>query len=81
MGSMTGWMMGLGGLATLLVLILVVGGVIWLVVTLARAPGPSDGSTRTAAQIALAVLAVVGAVALVAATAMGVMHIGMGCCG
>lgn len=78
MGPMMGWMMGLGGLAALVVLGLVVAGVVWL----ARAPGHTDATTtHSVAKIALAVLAVVGAVALVAATAMGVMHIGMGCCG
>lgn len=68
MGPMMGWMMGLGGLAALVVLILVVAGVLWL----AR-------RSTTGAKIMLGVLAVVGAVALVAAAAMAVMHIGMGC--
>jgi hypothetical protein len=80
MGPMMGWMMGLGGLAVLVVLILVVAGVVWLVRSLGRAPGHADAPTGTAAKIALAVLAVIGAVALVAATAMGVMHFAMGCC-
>jgi hypothetical protein len=69
MGPMMGWMMGLGWLAALVVLILVVAGVVWLV----RGGG-------TGAKIALGVLAAVGAIALVAATAMAVMHFGMGCC-
>jgi hypothetical protein len=70
MGPMMGWMMGFGGPAALVVLTLVVAGVVvWLV------RGGASG-----AKIALGVLAVVGALALVAATAMAVMHFGMGGC-
>ena len=59
MGPMMGFMMGLGWLTALVVLVLVIAAVVWLV----------RGST-TGAKVALGVLAVVGAVALVAAAAM-----------
>jgi hypothetical protein len=83
MGPMMGWMMGLGGLAALVVLGLVIAAVVWLVRSLRPAGGDEQPRTTgsTAAKIGLGVLAVLGALALVAATAMAVMHFGMGCCG
>lgn len=82
-GSMMGWMMGFGWIAALLVVVLLIAGVVALVRMLG---GGNDGQTRTAgattAKIVLVVLAVIGAVALVGAAAMGLMHWGMsGCCG
>lgn len=82
MGPTMGWMMGLGWLAALVLLGLVIALVVWLV----RSPGSagrdagSGSAGGTAAKIALGVLAVVGGIALVGATAMAVMHFGMGCC-
>lgn len=82
MGSMMGGMMGLGWVAALLVLILLIAGIVLLVRMLARR---DDAQPRTAgmtvAMIVLAVLAVSGAVALVGAGAMALMHTSMmGCC-
>jgi len=78
MGSMMGWMMGFGWLAALLVVILLVAGIIVLV----RMLGPGDQEQTktagaTAAKIIVAVLAVIGGVALVGVAAMAVMHGGM----
>lgn len=83
MGSMMGWMMGFGWLASLFVLILLVAGVVVLVRMVGRNDQPQAKSTgATAAKIVLAVLAVIGAVALVGAGSMAVMHFGMSsCCG
>ena len=60
--------MGFGWLGALLVLGLVIAGVVLLV----------RGSSRPA-KVVVGVLAVVGAFALIAATAMAVMHSAMGC--
>ena len=83
MGSMMGWMMGFGWLGALLVLILVVAAVVLLVRTVGRNHvAQATGAGATAAKILLIVLAVIGAVALVGAGSMAVMHLGMaGCCG
>jgi hypothetical protein len=82
MGSMMGWMMPLGWLAALVLVALVVAGIVLLVRTLARGNGSAQSATTgaTVAKIALFVLAVIGAIALVGATAMAVMHAAMGCC-
>jgi hypothetical protein len=83
MGSMMGWMMPLGWLAGLVLVALVVVGAVWLVRMLSDPNRTAQPATTGAnvAKIALVVLAVIGAVALVSATAMAVMHAGMGCCG
>lgn len=60
MGPMMGWMMGLGWLAALVLVVLVVAGVVWLVRSFARGPGHADGAAGTASKIVLGVLAVVG---------------------
>lgn len=82
MGSMMGWMMGLGWVAALLVLTLLIAGIVLLVRMLARRDDAQPGTAGvTAAMIVLVVLAVIGAVALVGAGAMAIMHTGMmGCC-
>ena len=71
MGGVMGlaWLPMLAGLALLIALIVVV-------VKLLSSASPE----RTAAKVILGVLAVIGGVALVAALAMGTMHLGMRCC-
>ena len=73
MGSMMTGMMGFGWVPMLIAVALVVGAVVVLVklVTPAEAPAAGVGN------VILAVLAVIGGVALVAALAMGTMHFGM----
>ena len=83
MGSMMGWMMPFGWIAGLVLLAFVIAGVVGLVRMLSRQDGSAQAGTAgsTVAKVALVALAVIGAVALVGATAMAVMHGGMGCCG
>lgn len=80
--AMMGWMMGFGWLAAFAVIALVIAGIVLLVNVLAgrdrTAQTPSPGTT--VARTVLIVLAVIGGIALVGATAMAVMHAGMGCC-
>jgi hypothetical protein len=78
MDSMMGGVMGFGWLPVLVAVALVIGGVVLLVKLLTPAAGPAAGGI---ANIVLAVLAVIGGVALVAVLAMGTMHLGMRCCG
>lgn len=49
-GAMMGGMMGLGWIAALALVILVIAGVVWLVHSLARAPGHADGAAGTLRQ-------------------------------
>jgi hypothetical protein len=82
MGPMMGWMMGFGWVVALAILALLIAGVVVLVRTLDRrdrtAQPPTAGTT--VARVALIALAALGGIVLVAATAMAVMHAGMGCC-
>lgn len=78
-GSMMGWTMGLGWLAVLVVILLLVAGVIVLVRALSRpdSAGQSTAAGATAAKVVLVVLAVIGALALLSLAAMALMHAGM----
>ncbi|MGH8725529.1 MAG: hypothetical protein ACREU1_11775 [Burkholderiales bacterium] len=79
MGSMMGWMMGLGWLAALLVVILLIGAVIAVVLMLRRsdAKEPRTTAGANAATIVLIVLAVIGALALLGLLAMFFMPAAM----
>jgi hypothetical protein len=77
MDSMMGGVMGFGWVPVLIAAALVIGGVVLLVKLLTRAGTPAAGGIGN---IVLAVLAVIGGVALVAVLAMGTMHFGMKCC-
>ena len=78
MDSMMDGVMGIAWIPVLIAIGLVIAGVLLLVKFVGRTGTPPAGGLNT---IILAVLAVVGGVALVALLAMGTMHIGMRCCG
>jgi hypothetical protein len=76
MDSMLGGMLGLAWLPAVLGVALIVAGVILAARMLA--PGP-EGRTRVG-NIILTALAIIGGVSLVAALALGTMHLGLRCC-
>jgi hypothetical protein len=76
MDSMMAGTMGLAWLPALLAVALIVGGVV--LVTRMLAPGPEG--RMSIGNLVLTALAIVGGVALVAALAMGTMHLGLRCC-
>lgn len=78
MDSMMGGVMGFGWLPVLIAIALVIGGVVLLLKLFTPAGGPAAGG---ASNVILAVLAVMGGIALVAVLAIGTMHLGMRCCG
>jgi len=71
-------MMGIAWIPVLIAIGLLIAGVMLLLKFVGQTGAPPAGGLNT---IILAVLAVVGGVALVALLAMGTMHIGMRCCG
>jgi hypothetical protein len=74
MDSMMGGMLGLAWLPALIAVALIVAGV----VLVARMLAP-EGKTSVGSLI-LTALAIVGGVSLVAALALGTMHLGLRCC-
>ncbi len=77
MDSMMAGVMGFGWLPMLVGLALIIGGIVLVVRLLTPSGSQAAGG---ASNIVLAVLAVIGGVALVAVLAMGTMHFGMRCC-
>lgn len=75
MGSMMGWMAALGGLGALLVVALLIAGLVALVRLLGPKPNVETGGGL---RILVIVLAVIGALAVVGAAAMLLMHWSMG---
>ncbi len=79
MGSMHGWMIGLGGLIALLLVIVLIAAIVALVRLAARPHAPEQASSPrgTVVKVIVIVLAVIGALTLAGVAAGLVMHAGM----